>query len=193
MINRDNWKLVNKYLAYRERIDQVSENTIRLEKTWLNHLLEWADDIPFEKAHKIDPIFPQYVLTARKDGKEKPLSREYVRKLIGTAKRFLEWLRIHQAGYRAAISQSWLASFQIPRMTPQPKEHEAVTLEEIIQIAEAPTTTLREERIQAAAVFWYLSGIRISAFVTLPLKAVDIPNLTVKLFTVSRMLIIWLS
>ena len=37
-----------------------------------------------------------------------------------------------------------------------------------------------ERRIRAAACFWFLSGIRIGAFVTLPLSAVDLDNLTVK-------------
>ena len=79
MINRENWKLVNKYLEYRKRVDQMSDKTIRLETTWLNHVLEWADDCSFEKAPGITIPFPAYLPTARKDGKDKPFSKEYAR------------------------------------------------------------------------------------------------------------------
>jgi integrase len=64
-------------------------------------------------------------------------------------------------------------------MTIEYKEHEAVTIEEVLAIAHAPVFTMRDRRIRASAVFWFLSGIRIGAFVSLPIKAVDIENLTV--------------
>ena len=47
-------------------------------------------------------------------------------------------------------------------------------------ISRAPVKTMRERRIRASAVFWWLSGIRVGAFVTLPVVAVDLDNLTVK-------------
>ncbi|MCX6055708.1 MAG: hypothetical protein NTZ74_12510 [Chloroflexi bacterium] len=40
-----------------------------------------------------------------------------------------------------------------------------------------------ERRIRAPAVFWYLSGIRIGAFVTLPIKAIDLENRFVYQYT----------
>jgi len=180
MINRENWKLVNRYLEYRKRIDQMSDKTIRLETTWLNHLLEWADDCSFEKAPGITTPFPAYLQTARKDGKDKPFSKEYARKIVGSAKRFFEWLRLHKVGFRSRISPVWIESLKPPRINPAPSRHEAVTIDEIRKIAYAPTITQREERIQAAAVFWFLSGIRIGAFVSLPIKAVDLNNLEVR-------------
>ena len=180
MINRDNWTLINKYLEYRRKVDQMSEKTIRLETTWLNHVLEWADETGFEKAPMIRTTFPAYLKTARKDGKEQPYSREYARKVVGCAKRFFEWLTVHQVGFRSRLSQVWIDSLKPPRITPVPSKHESVTIEEIRKIANAPTITKREERIKAAAVFWFLSGIRIGAFVTLPIKAIDIENLEIK-------------
>ncbi len=50
----------------------------------------------------------------------------------------------------------------------------------MMAIANAPVFTMRDRRIRASAVFWFLSGIRIGAFVSLPIKAVDIENMTVK-------------
>lgn len=113
------------------------------------------------------------------DSTEKPLSKNYLRKVIGCARNFLEWLSKHQSGY-STIRPSYLDTLQTPRMETQPKEREAVTFEEAIALAQASTDTLRDERIQAASAFWFLSGIRVGAFVTLPIKAVDIEYRQVK-------------
>jgi len=59
-------------------------------------------------------------------------------------------------------------------MTIKLRSHENVTIDEINAIASAPVLETWEKRIRAAAVFWFLSGIRIGAFTTLPLKAVDV-------------------
>ncbi|MGD9092122.1 MAG: hypothetical protein PVF74_04715, partial [Anaerolineales bacterium] len=63
-------------------------------------------------------------------------------------------------------------------MTP-PNIKEAVTLDEVLAIASAPVNTTVERRIRAAAEFWYLSGIRIGAFNSLPILAVDISKIMV--------------
>jgi len=181
MILRGNWQAVNKYLKYRSEVDQVSHKTVRLEKTWLRHLLLWADDNPFIKAPTIRPTFPQYVISGRLDGSEKAFSQVYITKVIGTAKRFFDWLSKHQSGF-SFIRFNYLDTLKSPRMETKPQDHEAVTKEEIIAIAKAPVKTLMEERIQAAAVLWFLSGIRIGAFVSLPIKAVDIENRTIMLW-----------
>jgi len=102
-------------------------------------------------------------------------------KVIGASRRFFDWLSRHQNGYNF-IKSNYLDTLKSPRMESKPQDHEAVTLEEIIEIAKAPTITLKDERIQAAAILWYLSGIRIGAFVSLPIKAVDIKNRTIMLW-----------
>jgi site-specific recombinase XerC len=179
MINRTNWKLLKEYLTYRGEVDHISRSSQHLEETWLRHLLEWAKEYPFEKVITIRPTFPEYVLTARMDGGEGLLSPVYIQKVIRSAYRFLKWLKVQKRGY-SIISQAYLDTLQPPRMTIEEKEHEAVSLEEIRQMANAPVSTIGEKRIRASAVFWFLSGIRIGAFVSLPLLAVDIDNLEVK-------------
>jgi len=119
------------------------------------------------------------MLDARLDGSGVALSPAYVRKIIRSSYNFLEWLRTHKKGF-GSIDQAWLDTLKPPRMTIEYKEHEAVTIEEIRAIAKAPVQKLKERRIRAAAVFWFLSGIRIEAFVTLPIKAVDIENRKIK-------------
>ena len=179
MINRGNWILVREYLKYRKEVDLLSDKSVGLEKTWLTHLLKWAQEKPFDKVQKIRPTLPEFIVDARLDGSGESLSLAYVQKIIRSSYNFFKWLRTHKKGF-GSISQAWLGTLKPPRMTIEYKEHEAVTIEEIIAIAQAPVQTLKERRIRAAAVFWFLSGIRIEAFVTLPIKAVDIENRKIK-------------
>jgi len=178
MINRGNWQLVEEYLTYRQEVDMVSPKTISLEKTWLRYLLEWADDRSFGRITNKRPTYPEYLLISRKD--KKPFAREYLRKLISCARRFFEWLRIHQTGFDHKISLVYLETLKAPRLPESIKEHEFVTLEEIRAMAKAPVYSLRDERIRAATVFWFLSGIRIGAFVTLPIISINLSDLSVK-------------
>ena len=179
MINRGNWKLSREYLKYRREVDHISKSSQRLEESRLRHLLEWANESSFDSVINIRPTFPEYVLTARMDGGEGLLSPIYVQKVIRSAYHFLKWLRIQKRGF-SILSQAYLDTLQPPRMTVEEKEHEAVTLEEIKKIVSAPVSTIGEKRIRASAVLWFLSGIRIGAFVSLPLSAVDLDNLSIK-------------
>jgi integrase len=179
MINRQNWKLVSEYLKYRRDFDQITKKSQRLEESRLRHLLEWAKDIQFDKVVKVHPTYPEYILNIRIDGKGGSLSPIYVEKVIRAAYQFFKWVTIHKRGY-VSLNQIYLDTLKPPIMENEKKEHEAVTIEEIRAIAKAPVTTLGERRIRASAVFWFLSGIRIGAFVSLPLSAIDLDNLSVK-------------
>lgn len=179
MINRQNWKLVSGYLKYRRDFDQISKKSQRLEESRLRHLLEWAKDTGFDRVSKLHPTFPEYILNIRIDGKRGSLSPVYVEKVIRAAYQFFKWVTIHKRGY-VSLNQIYLDTLKPPIMENEKREHEAVTIEEIRAIAKAKVTTLGERRIRASAVFWFLSGIRIGAFVSLPLSAVDLDNLSVK-------------
>jgi site-specific recombinase XerD len=175
MINRRNWKAVKGYPKYRIEVDILSPKSVRLEEIWLRHLLEWTQEHPFTNATSIRPTFPIYLLTARLDGSHEPFSPEYIRKIVSTARRCLKWLSTHKRGYKT-ITPAWLETLKPPRLNQNNREHEAVSIEEIMEIAAAPTEATWERRIKAAAVFLFLSGMRVGAFVTLPLEAVDLAN-----------------
>lgn len=175
MINRNNWRLKNEYLKYRAEIDQVCSKTVRLEETWLQHTLLWLGEKSIDQAPKIRPIFSEYLLSS--DGLN--YSSEYLRKLVSANKRSMEWISINKGGYRYKLAPAWLKTIKLPRMQEEEKDHEFVSYEEILQIARGPVYSLRDKRIRAAAVLWFLSGIRIGAFVTLPIKAVNLENLEI--------------
>jgi len=173
MINRKNWKLTKAYLEYRQNVDMISPGSFVVESTHIRHILEWADEVPFHQADKVRPSFPEYIISARLDGKQVRFSEMHIKKILATARRFFSWMTENYPEYRM-IKRAWISTIKPKRLDTKPKKNEVVSLEEINMIASAPVENLVEKRIRAAAVFLFLSGIRIGAFVTLPIRAVDI-------------------
>lgn len=173
MIHRGNHKLAEAYLEYRLEVDGLVKGSYQVELTYVHYLLEWLSGTPFEKAETKRPTLPDFLLETRLDGKRGKLSSSHIRKVLATARRLFRWLRSTQKGFRG-IRSEWIATLK-PRRQPQtPSTRKAVSLDDIMRIASAPVEDLIEKRVRAAAVFWFLSGIRISAFVSLPLRAVDL-------------------
>ncbi len=173
MINRRNWKATKAYLEYRKSVDLISEGSSRIEATYLRHILIWAGEYSFRDVKTIRPTLPEHLQSARLDGKDSQLSSSYIYKILSTARSLFHWLATHQKDYRT-ITPAWIETLKSKRVFRKTNNFEVVTLEEILKIAEASVENLIEQRIRAAAVFWYLSGIRIGAFVTHPISAVDI-------------------
>ncbi len=179
MINRRNWKRVKEYLDYRESVDQLTDGSMRIERTYLRYILEWAGEHSFRDVEIGRPTLPDYLMTSRLDGLDARLSSNYIKKILATARRFFRWLADHQSEYRV-IKNAWIETLKPRKISDPLKEICIVTFDEIFAIADAKVENLIEERIRAAAVFWYLSGIRIGAFVTMPIVAVDIEDGIVK-------------
>jgi integrase len=178
VINRDNNKLVQKFLAYRIEVDQITPGSKQKENTHLRYLLEWADKVEFVKASNIRPTYPEYMLTARQDDQKGQLSAEYIKKVLATARRFFSWLVLNRIGYKI-IKASWIATLKVKRLSNPPRNSEAVSLEEIRAIAKAPAMNTGERRTRAMAVMLFLSGMRIGAFVSLPQDCVDLNELVI--------------
>ena len=175
MINKKNWKLTKQYLDDRLHIDQISLTSQKVEETYIRYLLIWSDSTSFAKASSIIPTFPEYMRSARLDNKNEPSSPAQVKKALATARRFFLWLYEHGKEYHS-LKLAWIMKIKAKRLSNIPQTKECVTFEEIQKIAQAPAMNITERRIRATAVFLYLSGIRIGAFVTLPIKAVDLEN-----------------
>lgn len=178
MIDRSNWKASKKYLDYRLHVDQITTGSMKKEQTHLRYLLEWAQEHSYRNASTLRPTFPEYMLSARQDGEDGRLSAVYIKKALATARLFFTWLSDNETGYKH-IKQSWIKTIKAKRLSDAPRNSEYVTLEEIRAIARAQVRTVRERRTRAALAFLYLSGMRIGAFVSLPLQAVDISNRSV--------------
>ena len=180
MINRHNKHLVDEYLKYRKG-DQLVQDSLRLEELHLRFALEWAGEVPFRDAPKIEMPFPIYIAHLQAQGKSTGLSSNYQRKIVSTVKRFFQWLKMSKSGYRT-ISDLWISKFKSLRNTEKSDNYEIVSYEEILAMAQASVTCTKEWRIRAATSFLYLSGMRVDAFVSLPILAVDIPRRRVHQF-----------
>ena len=187
MINKNNKKTVDKYMSEREDEvlnDELSPKSLKLEKTQLILLLEFTSELDFNELPKkfTGKSFKSYLnsVNARRDGKTVPLSKNYKHQAMGTTRRFFSWLK-GQAGFQKVITTEWIAEFNYRRKNNSPEretksdnKHGYFTLDELLIIAKTPVNSLVEERLQASIVFLFLSGMRISAFLTLPIHAVDL-------------------
>ena len=51
MINRDNYKDVQKFLGYKKE-QKCSKKTVEVYDVWLRHALEWCGETPFPECDK---------------------------------------------------------------------------------------------------------------------------------------------
>ena len=179
MINRDNWILTKHYLRYRQDILQNDLKTIRSGKVVLAHVLYWADATPFANVPKLRPTLPDYLLSARRDRKSDPLSPAHMAKILTWARAFFEWLRVeHPSTYRA-LSSTWIESLKLRRSASLKSRlpiRQFWTLEEVRKVVSYIPDTLRRQRDRAALCWIFLSGMRGGAFVTMPIRSVDLEN-----------------
>lgn len=161
---------------------QLSQGSIHRYKTDLNHFLIWLDDTLVETCNAKYPSFSTYLQKSRIDGQSKSLAPATQKKAIQTAKQFLHWAKMNYPQRFKNLPGLWIDSMQPgPHVTGQ-KEHEFVSLEEVVKLATGslPIETLVNQRDQAAAAMLFLSGMRASSFVSLPIKAVDISRKEIK-------------
>ena len=182
MINRSNYKLTREFLDFLSEIKQLSPGSLHRFKLDLNHFLLWLDETPIEKCETKRPSFPSFLQTSRMDGSNKSLGVDTQKKTIQTTKRFLHWLKLYHPHRFKSLPVVWIDSLKAAAGFSAPGEHEFVTLEEAIFLANVP---LKQEKLvylrdQAAVAMLFVSGMRAGAFATLPIEAVDLTAMAVK-------------
>ncbi len=182
MILRDNYFDVQAYLDYQDKIYQLSKYTIDRKWSHLRHLLEWADDTPFHKSAKLELTFPQYLLTARNDGKEKQLSANVIQRACSEARSFYLWAKLNRYYKYKPVNESWIDTIRPGRargVQSELFEREYYTLEEVRKLCSLKAETLIQRRDKASIAFLFISGMRVGAFVSLPVHCVDLEELTI--------------
>ena len=180
MICRENKQLIDKYLQLRSM--EVGEKSLKLDESHLLLLLRFADNVPLYELPDLDQSFGEYLKTpeARRDSKNEPHSRVYRRKALLRARDFFMWAKDEKEEFKG-VSIRWIKTLKAKKTS---SEDEIVTeyylLDEILQLAQTHPATLNEFRILAAILFMYFSGMRIGAFLTLPILGVDMQNLVIK-------------
>ena len=181
MVERQNYLLVQAHLRYLRDIYQLSPASLDRYRFFLRHLILWADSRLFRDTHLIRPTFPAYV--ANLIGQSgSPLSQQTQKKIIDVSKRFFVWAKTNDPKEYGRFPNDWIASLRVAR-TPHPqREHVFVTVDEAINLATMPIPDedLALRRDQAAAAMLYLSGMRISAFTTLPISALNLAERSVR-------------
>ena len=182
MINRYNYRLAKQYLEYLDGVCQLDRGSLDRYWFYLKHLLIWVDEARLCQVADIRPPFSAFLASARPDRERGRLASSTLKKIIQTAKRFLAWLKLTYPREFREVSAAWLEALRPPRTTVQMAEHEFVTLDEVLQLStlKIDEGNLALRRDQAAAAMLFLSGMRATAFGTLPIEAVDLSQRTIK-------------
>jgi len=182
MVNRHNYLLTKEYLAYLDGVCQLDVRSRERYWCYLKYLLIWADETSFERMVELRPTFPSFLATVRLDGEQGKLAPSTLKKIIQTVKRFFTWLKLAYVREYRDLSLAWIEALRPPRGIELPMEHVFVTPGEVQHIIgfQVPAEDLALRRDQAAVALLFLSGMRASAFATLPIAAVDLSSRTIK-------------
>lgn len=176
MIHRDNFLKAEEFFSYLAEVTQLSPASVRRYRSYLKHLLLWADEVPLAEISTIRPPFPTYLADIRLDSRAGSLAPATAHKIVQVCKRFLRWAKQVDGANLAGLPELWIEGLKPPRIPDPPSEHEFISLEEIRAIAALPVDPgdLILQRDRAAACLLYLSGMRAGAFVSLPLAAINL-------------------
>ena len=177
MVNRQNFLWTKHYIAYLEEVRGLKSNSLSRYRFHLRHLLLWADERPLSDVAFLSPPFQAYIRDL-KNKDQRPLSDTTKNRILQTARSFYQWAKMTNPRDFAKIPNEWIDRLQMPKRPPDHSEHEFVSLSDVQQILDIKVeeNDLVTRRDQAAAAMLFLSGMRASAFVSLPLQAVDLKN-----------------
>ncbi|GAG11225.1 unnamed protein product, partial [marine sediment metagenome] len=84
-------------------------------KSYLRHLLIWADDTYLGNAQKIKPAFTAYIDKMQKADGKGSLANTSKKKIIGCAKRLFNWAKMNYPRKFKEISNAWIDTLKPPR------------------------------------------------------------------------------
>lgn len=162
-----------------QEVEQLSK--VSADRYWfyLRHLLLWADDRPFFKLIDFRPTFPVYLAGGGKN--IIVLERTTQKKILGLAKRFLKWAKSNSKDC-SNLPLEWIETLRLRKCLQPERENIYVSLDEVKKLLDCPESEndLALKRDKAAAAFLFLSGMRASAFASLPISSIDLEKLTIR-------------
>lgn len=182
MIERQNYIKTRKHLTYLDEVMQLNPASLERYKFYLRHLLIWAGERDFKDVQNFRPTLPAYLSTRPgKDG-EGILAGVTQKKILDTSKRFFRWAKSTYPREFAGLPAVWIDTLRLTRQPQSTSENIFVSEHEVRQLIAYPSQPddLALIRDQASAALLFLSGMRGSAFVTLPISALDLDNLSVR-------------
>ena len=182
MVTRQNYQKVKAHLSYLSDVHQIGANSLERYKFLLRHLLLWADEMPLGKIADRRPTFPAYLANQPGKNGQGMLAPKSQKKTIEICRRFLQWAKTTYPNDLKSLPLAWIESLTPARVAQRPEEHIFVTVEEAIHLATLPTPPddLALWRDRAGAAMLFLSGMRVNAFVSLPLEAVNLTECSLR-------------
>jgi integrase len=182
MISRENYMDVKRFLRFQGEMKQSDPYTVKGYYSRLLPLMTWAQENPFNRAPIIRPTFPSFLegLVTRDNNQ---IGSAHFTGICKTARAFFMWAREEFPGRYRGLDRNWIVSIRPPRARREQAEihkREIFTVEEVIKLAHCPAEVWSEQRTRAAAAFLFLSGMRITAFVSLPIGCVDLETMQVQ-------------
>ncbi len=133
---------------------------------------------PFPNAKTIKPTFPAYIESLR--GPSGDLySSAHLAGIFKTCRAVFSWAKLEYPVRYKPMELNWIKTLRASRARSEQAElqtRQLYTLENVRALVTVTAEKTSERRIRAAVALLFLSGMRIGAFVTLPLECVDLPN-----------------
>jgi len=129
--------------------------------------------------------FQNYILGARNDSIKKPLSASTMNRACQEVQEFYKWAKMYLPNKYKKITERWIDTirFSKTKMNLQGLEdRKYYSQDEVLKICSYEPQILIDMRDRAAVAMLYLSAMRITAFVSLPVRCVDIANMTIYQF-----------
>ena len=181
MINRDNYQLSQEFLNYLSDIMRTKRVSVDRYRFYLRHILIWLDEIGVSDAYAHTPTFHTYI---EANQATRALAPQTISKIMQVARRFFVWCKTKHPTRFKRLSRDWISSLRPARGAYVPKPRLYFTLDEMLKIAalSIPVDDLALRRDQAAACMLFLSGMRVGAFVSLPIRCVNLDSMTIQQF-----------
>jgi len=172
LILRRNWRDTRAYLAYCTEVRQTTLGTASVYRGALDLLLRWSRDCALPSSHRLRPTFPVWLAG-------RALSISYQAKTCAIVRGYLSWAKAHYPRYDS-LPPDLIDATRAARPDSQPHVPELYSVDDVRRILDLQTDTLTQRRDLAAVAFLFLSGMRVGAFVSLPIEAVDLDRWMVK-------------
>lgn len=189
MALQQNEQDIQGFLDYCDKTKQNCRETVALRKNQLGYLQNWAEANQLSESPKIKISFSTYLSKLRtEDLSSRLLCNTSIPSTLNAGRMFFTWAKEEYPERYGNIPSTWIDSLRLPRHLKNSelaKEHEYYSFEDMLKIAALKPSTLMERRGQAAMIFMYLTGMRVGAFLTLPIECVEMKQL--KVFQVPAM------
>jgi len=167
-----------RFFSYLKDAEGFSKDSVYAFEKAIFNWEDFTKKDDFENFTKKKIIAFKEWLKNRKKGKtEEKISLSYCYDVLRRLKTFFEWLS-KQVGYKASINSSFINYLRLSknetREAVQTRKREIPSVEEVKKVIESIGDKNEiDKRDRALISLFYLSGIRISALMSLPIKSFD--------------------